>query len=185
MATRPGPRDRLLDATVESLRRRGVHGTGLAEVLRASGTARQSIYQHFPGGKAELVAAATRRAGAFIASRGPADPHGHVDAVVDWWIGQLGRHDFALGCPVAAAALDEPDSPAVAAAAEVFADWSEGFARRLVDAGADPAAAAALGRFRVSAMEGAIMTARALRTVAPMEDLRDHLHRLVDDLLPH
>jgi TetR/AcrR family transcriptional repressor of lmrAB and yxaGH operons len=185
MTSRPGPRERLLDATVESLRRRGVNGTGIAQVLSASGSARQSVYQHFPGGKAELVAAATRRAGDFISARGPSDPHGYVDELVDWWAGQLRRHDFALGCPVAAAALAEPDSPAVAAAAEVFADWSERFAARLTDAGAEAASAAALGRFHVSAMEGAIMTARALRTVEPMEDLRIHLHRLIDEVLPH
>ncbi len=186
MTSRPGPRERLLDATVVSLRRQGVHGTGIAEVLSESGTARQSIYQHFPGGKAELVAAATRRAGDFIARPGPADPHEHVDHRIDWWIGQMRRHDFALGCPVAAAALAGSDSPeVVAAAAEVFADWSNTFAALLVEAGADPDSAASFGRFHISAIEGAIMTARALRSIEPLEDLRTHLHHLIAALLPH
>jgi len=182
----PGPRERLLDATIASLRRDGVEGTGIAGVLAASGTARQSIYQHFPGGKAELVAAAVRRAGDHITGRGLDDPRAHVDDLIDWWIGQLERHDFALGCPVAAGALAGKDSPAVvAAAAEVFADWSSGFGDRLEAAGGDPARSAVLGRFLVSSLEGAIMTARALRTVDPLEDLRAIWHRLIDDLLPH
>lgn len=182
----PGPRERLLDATITSLRRDGVEGTGIAGVLAASGTARQSIYQHFPGGKAELVAAAVRRAGDFIARRGAADPHAHADDRIDWWIGQLRRHDFALGCPVAAGALAGADSPdVVTAAAEVFARWAAQFGAHLVEAGADPERSAALGRFLVSSLEGAIMMARALRSIQPLEDLRPVLHRLIDDLLPH
>lgn len=187
MPSRPAPRERLLDATITSLRRHGVQGTGVADLLDASGTARQSIYQHFPGGKAELVAAATRSAGDFIArADGPAEPHAHLDRRIDWWVGQLERHDYALGCPVAAAALAGSEFPeVVAAAAEVFDDWTRALAALLVEAGAEPGPAAALARFQISAIEGAIMTARALRTVQPLEDLRTHLHRLVDDLLPH
>ncbi|MET0468782.1 MAG: TetR/AcrR family transcriptional regulator [Aeromicrobium sp.] len=187
MAPRTSPRERLLDATITSLRRHGVHGTGIADLLHDSGTARQSIYQHFPGGKAELVAAATRRAGdVIVRTDGPGDPHAHLDRRIDWWVDQLRRHDFALGCPVAAAALAGSEFPEVVdAAAEVFATWTRAFADRLVAAGAEPEAATAFARFQISAIEGAIMTARALRTVQPLEDLRTHLHRLVDDLLPH
>lgn len=187
MASRTSPRERLLDATITSLRRHGVQGTGIAELLSSSGTARQSIYQHFPGGKAELVAAATRRAGDFMARRdGASGPHAHLDRRVDWWVGQLERHDFALGCPVAAAAIAGSEFPEVVeAAAEVFDTWTRSFADLLVEAGAEPAPSTALARFQISAIEGAILTARALRTVEPLEDLRAHLHRLVDDLLPH
>lgn len=187
MASRTSPRERLLDATITSLRRHGVQGTGIAELLSSSGTARQSIYQHFPGGKAELVAAATRRAGEFMARRdGASGPHAHLDRRVDWWVGQLERHDFALGCPVAAAAIAGSEFPEVVeAAAEVFDTWTRSFADLLVEAGAEPEPATALARFQISAIEGAILTARALRTAEPLEDLRTHLHRLVDDLLPH
>lgn len=186
MATDGGPRERLIDATITSLRRVGVAGTGIAGVLSDSGAARQSIYQHFPGGKADLVAAAVREAGAFMNRETPKDPHAALDDRIDWWIRQLRRHDFTLGCPVAAAALAGPDSPTVTqAAADVFAQWAERHGERLVAAGADPDAAAVLARFQISAIEGAIMTARALRTTAPLEDLRTVLHRLIEDLLPH
>ncbi len=173
--------------TAALLRRHGVHGTGIAEVLARSGTARQSIYQHFPGGKAELVVAATRRAGEFIVDLSDDDdPHAHVDARIDWWIGQLERHDYALGCPIAAAALAGPDSPTiVAAASEVFDDWTERFASLLIAAGADPEAATSLARFQLSAMEGAIMLARARRSTTPLDDVRVHVHLLIDGVLSH
>lgn len=184
---RPAPRDRLLDATIDALRRHGVHGTGIAEILQTSGTARQSIYQHFPGGKTELVEVATRRAGSFITGRfDAADAHEHLDTRIDWWIRQLLRHDYTRGCPVAAAALAGSDEPEVVnAAAEVFAEWSAAFAGLLVEAGADPGAAASLGRFHLSVVEGAIMTSRALRSIEPMEDARTHLHLLIGVLLSH
>lgn len=182
----PGPRERLLDATITSLRRHGVHGTGIAEVLADSGAARRSIYQHFPGGKAELVAAATRRAGAVMSALPATDPYAHVDVRVDWWIRQLQRHDYALGCPVAAAALAGNDLPGVvAAAAEVFDEWVTSFADHLVHHGAETDSAAALARFQISAIEGAIMTSRALRSTQPMSDHRDQLHRLIGGLLQH
>lgn len=57
-----GPRQRLIDSAIAMMRERGVHATGLADLLKRSGTARNSIYQHFPEGKAELIAAAEREA---------------------------------------------------------------------------------------------------------------------------
>ena len=56
-------RDRLTSATATLMQRHGVAGTGIAEILSTSGVTRRSIYLNFPGGKAELVAAATRSAG--------------------------------------------------------------------------------------------------------------------------
>ncbi len=56
-------RDRLTSATATLMQRHGVAGTGIAEILATSGVTRRSIYLNFPGGKAELVAAATRARG--------------------------------------------------------------------------------------------------------------------------
>ena len=56
-------RERLTSATATLMQRHGVAGTGIAEILSTSGVTRRSIYLNFPGGKAELVAAATRSAG--------------------------------------------------------------------------------------------------------------------------
>src|SRR5437879_4717065 len=56
-------RDRLTSATATLMQRHDVAGTGIAEILPTSGVTRRSIYLNFPGGKAELVAAATRSAG--------------------------------------------------------------------------------------------------------------------------
>ncbi|WP_372442056.1 TetR/AcrR family transcriptional regulator [Nocardioides limicola] len=60
------PRERLLRSSIALVRAHGVEGTGLTELLERSGTARRSIYQHFPGGKDELIAASTRAAGSWM-----------------------------------------------------------------------------------------------------------------------
>src|SRR6266487_777898 len=56
-------RDRMVEAAVEALRRRGVAGMSFTDVLRASGAARGAIYHHFPGGKTQLVAEAAAHNG--------------------------------------------------------------------------------------------------------------------------
>jgi AcrR family transcriptional regulator len=60
------PRERLVSTAIELVRKHGVEGTGLAELLERSNTARRSIYQHFPKGKLELIEASTYAAGDWI-----------------------------------------------------------------------------------------------------------------------
>lgn len=183
MTTLPGARDRLVSATITLLRERGVHGTGVAEVLERSGAARGSIYQHFPGGKEDLVVEATRSAGRIaarhVASTSDGTAASTLDALVDWWRATLVRHDFGRGCPVAAAALD--DSPAVLdAAASVLTEWSDLLARVLMtEPGLDDDAAHRLAGFTIAAVEGALLQCRAQRSTAPLEDARTVLHGLL------
>ncbi len=61
-------RERLIESAIELLRRNGVAGTGLADLLEHSGTARRSVYVNFPGGKSELMTEATRTAGRLMDS---------------------------------------------------------------------------------------------------------------------
>src|SRR6478736_1028021 len=54
----------LIATAITMVQERGVHATGLSDLLRRSAAARNSIYQHFPGGKTELMVAVTDTAGA-------------------------------------------------------------------------------------------------------------------------
>ncbi|WP_406391326.1 TetR/AcrR family transcriptional regulator [Streptomyces sp. NBC_00887] len=54
MTTRPGPRERLLDAARDLTYTHGVH-VGVDAILKQAGVARRSLYQHF-GGKDGLIA---------------------------------------------------------------------------------------------------------------------------------
>ncbi|ERI53646.1 hypothetical protein N878_14690, partial [Pseudomonas sp. EGD-AK9] len=56
-------RDKLIDAMIDALQRKGLHGVGLSELLADAGAPKGSLYHHFPGGKSELAVAAIERVG--------------------------------------------------------------------------------------------------------------------------
>jgi TetR/AcrR family transcriptional repressor of lmrAB and yxaGH operons len=157
---------------------RGVHATGLTELLQRSGSARGSIYQHFPGGKSDLMEQATYAAGRFISRMITSllENHAPDDALVgliDYWIIELETSDFARGCPIQAAAQSGAGEPAIqAAAAAVFNDWCDQVAETLIRLGVPREQAVPLASFAISSVEGAITQSRAKRSTQPLEDLK-------------
>lgn len=164
------------------MQRHGVAGTGIAEILATSGVTRRSIYLNFPGGKAELVAAATRSAGdemtalmrEYVAQPDP------VDAFTRMWSEVLVGTNFEGGCPIVAAASGRDESPeAASAAAEVFAQWAQLLAERLTDDGVKPAVAQSLSTTIVASIEGAVILSRAACSTKPLEQVSRHLEELI------
>ncbi len=179
--TKPlGVRDRLVRSAIGLLRSRGADGFGMTELLDDSGVARRSMYQHFPQGKAQLLEAAAREAGRHIgaqieASLAQLPP---VEALAAWaqvWKQLLIDTDYALGCPLAAAGLAATDYPAAdAAAAEAFTGLRRQIAAAFGADGMAPDEADRTASVLLSGMEGAIITARSLRSVQPLDDLVAH-----------
>lgn len=176
-----GPRQRLLRSAIALMCERGVHATGLAELLEHSRSSRASIYQHFPGGKSDLMEQATITAGRHItkqlngllAARSPADALGDL---IDGWKHTLSSSGYVAGCPILAAAECGPTEPAIRdAAAAVFASWTTDIASALVDSGADPDNARALAGLAVSSLEGAIAQSRSATSTRPLDDIRTAL----------
>jgi TetR/AcrR family transcriptional regulator, lmrAB and yxaGH operons repressor len=175
-------RDRLTSATATLMRRHGVAGTGIAEILTTSGVTRRSIYLNFPGGKAELVAAATRSAGDEMTTTlrdyvAQPDP---IGAFTRMWSDVLVSTDFEGGCPIVAAASSRDESPeAASTAAEVFAEWAQLLAERLSDDGVNRASAQSLSTMIVASVEGAVILSRAARSTKPLEQVSYHLNELI------
>ncbi|WP_067651440.1 TetR/AcrR family transcriptional regulator [Nocardia harenae] len=186
--TTHGPRERLLLSAITLMCRRGVHATGLAELLTHSRTARGSIYQHFPGGKSDLMEQATRAAGRTIddlldSLLGAGDPAAAVEGMIGYWEQILTGSDFAMGCPILAAAQAGPTEPGIqAAAAEVFLGWTDKIAAALQATGAEPVLARSIASTAISSIEGAIAQARTARTTAPLDQLRPALTQLIAGL---
>lgn len=175
-------RDRLTAATATLMQRHGVAGTGIAEILTTSGVTRRSIYLNFPGGKAELVAAATRSAGDemttmlrdFVAQPDP------IGTFTRMWKEVLVSTDFEGGCPIVAAASGRDESPeAASTAAEVFAEWAQLLSERLSNDGVNPTAAQSLSTTIVASIEGAVILSRAARSTKPLEQVSHHLDELI------
>lgn len=175
-------RDRLTSATAELMQRRGVAGTGIAEILDASGVARRSIYLNFPGGKAELVAEATRAAGGHMAAlvkdlMAQPDP---IAAFTTMWGALLVESDFEGGCPILAAACGRDEAPdAARAAADVFGLWGQAIADRLMEDGIKTSVAQSLSVTVVAAFEGAVVLSRASRSTEPLDLVAKHMGELV------
>ncbi|MDP7701150.1 TetR/AcrR family transcriptional regulator [Mycobacterium sp. TY815] len=177
-------RERLIDSAIDLMRRHGVAGTGLAELLQHSGTARRSIYVNFPGGKSELMAEATRAAGGLLDSTLEAWPDGDVReslaAFVGSWKHTLRSTDYTAGCPVVAAALGRTESAEAAdAAGEVFTMWQKVIGERLRSQGREAGESEALATTIVAAIEGAVILCLAARSTDPL----DRTARVLQDLV--
>lgn len=180
-----GPRERLITAAIGLVQEKGVEGAGLAELVERSHSARRSIYQHFPGGKLELIDASTRAAGDWVRRmiRGGAEVLGSAELLAEsarQMAQTLIASDFRLGCPVAAAAAAPPDAAAVQAAAhDVFDGWVEEIEALLVREGRTREEARSLAGFTISGLEGALLRARASRSTRPLDEAVEQLTRLL------
>ncbi|WP_026918581.1 TetR/AcrR family transcriptional regulator [Gordonia shandongensis] len=176
-------KDQLITATAELMRRRGVAGTAVSDILAESGAARRSIYLNFPDGKAQLVTEATRAAGTAITGilEGLTDDPDPIGTFVSMWAALLDAADYDAGCPVVAAALGRSEAPTAAdEAGTVFATWQTLVHQRLVADGIDPKAADSLATTVLAAVEGAVLIAQAQRTTRPLVDVGEQLAALVD-----
>jgi TetR/AcrR family transcriptional regulator, lmrAB and yxaGH operons repressor len=180
-------RERLTGATAALMQRHGVAGTGIAEILSTSGVTRRSIYLNFPGGKAELVAAATRSAGDELTTtlRSCIEQRDPIAAFTRVWSEILVDTDFEGGCPIVAAAFSRAEAPeAASAAADVFAEWGQLLADRLSEDGISRAAAKSLSTTIVAALEGAVILSRAAHSTKPLEQVSRHLNQLIAEHRP-
>jgi len=167
------------------MREHGVENTSFSQVLAHSGAPRGSIYHYFPGGKAQLIEEATRWAGEFVAQamvRGleSGDPLAILDAWPRFWGEVLRTSDFAAGCPIAAASMDPA---ARVTSGEVFRRWQEVFAGGLAERGVPADRAASLATMAFAGIEGAVILARAERSLEPIDRTVAELRRMVEEAL--
>lgn len=167
-----GTRDRILFASAELMRRGGYAGTGLKQVVAASGAPFGSVYHFFPGGKEQLADEVLRAGGAFflalfehVADEHADDPVALVTAFFAGAAQTVQDTDFQDACPIATVALEvaSTNERLRVATADVFTSWIEAGIRRFTGAGIAPGRARELTLTMLCALEGAFLLARALR----------------------
>jgi TetR/AcrR family transcriptional repressor of lmrAB and yxaGH operons len=186
-APNPGTRERLIAAMADALRRRGLHGIGLTELLAQAGAPKGVLYHHFPGGKTELAVAAIdhvvdRMVGwldALLAQS--ADP---MDAARQWMQGatvRLSGTGFHAGCPLATVALEStPEDHALREAlARAFATLRERIALALEQAGEPRASAQGIAALIVATYEGGLLQARVAQSTEPIQQATQTLLQLL------
>lgn len=188
----PGTRERLIAAMTDALRRRGLHGMGLTELLQQAGAPKGVLYHHFPGGKNELALAAIDQVG----ERMLADLEALLQQVPDpmpalkRWVGsavkQLQATDFEAGCPLATVALESGPGDAAlrAALAARFASFRQRLAQALVRAGWPRASASGLAALVVATYEGGLLQSRVAQSREPMEAAMQALLMLLANSQP-
>jgi TetR/AcrR family transcriptional repressor of lmrAB and yxaGH operons len=137
------------------------------------------VYFHFPGGKAQLaVEAAKTYAGeqAELIGRAAEGAHTPVDLVTAYVTRareNLVKSDFTEGCTIAPLVLEGArESEALAnAGSAAFSLIIESLAFQFAFLGMNRADARELAEVAVSGVEGALVTARALRSPAPFDSM--------------
>lgn len=170
-------RDRILDATAELFRRHGYTGTGLKQIVAAANAPFGSIYHFFPGGKEQLGEEVIRRSGEMyrqllevIIDPAPDVVTGFRD-LFNGAAAVVRETDYADACPIATVALEvaSTNEPLRQATADVFESWIASASARFVAAGVNETRARELSIYVISALEGAFILSRAMRTTVPIE----------------
>lgn len=180
-------RERLIAAMTDALRRRGLHGIGLTELLRAAQAPKGVLYHHFPGGKTELAVAAIDQvvermtAGLDKLLAGTPDP---LLALRRWIAGATARLQetgFEAGCPLATVALESgPEDRALREAlARAFGRVRERIAQGLAGAGLPAERAQGLAALIVAAYEGGLLQSRVAHSAEPIQRATDTLLALL------
>src|SRR4051795_3658908 len=170
-------KDRIVTTSAELFRRQGYAATGLKQIVAHAQAPFGSIYHFFPGGKEQLGAETIRWSGAMYGELLPAvfDPAPDVVSGVRAFFAGAAEHlvetDYADACPIATVALEVSSSsePLREACADVFAEWIHFATRRFKLAGIDAERSRELALIMLSALEGAFVLCRALRTTEPLQ----------------
>ena len=176
-------KDKMVDGAMALLARRGLQATSFSEVLAATGAPRGSLYHHFPGGKDQLVAAAVDQAGAVLSNALQSVAGQPAAAVVERfltiWRAVLTRSQCEAGCAVLAVTVAADSEDLLEHARAVLRDWNDLLADLLVRGGMKEAQAKAFAIMLIASAEGAVVLARAERSMEPFEAVAQQLMRQV------
>lgn len=185
-----GPRERMVFSAAQLIRRHGVTGTGMRDVVEHSRGPRGSLQHYFPGGKEQLVNEAVGWAGRYAGSRVPRNmsaltapsPSRLFTAMTRQWVDEFEASGFAAGCPVAAATVDcagHVDSTRTATA-DAFLGWRRAVEQALAQLRVPARKRVAVATLMLSALEGAILIARAERDARALKTVARELGPLLD-----
>jgi AcrR family transcriptional regulator len=158
-------RDELIVTLGEIFRERGFEGASLSLITERTGLGKGSLYNLFPGGKAEMAQVVLDEVAAwfeehvFVPLRESADPAAGIahmfNAVIRFF--RSGRRV----CLVGTFALDDTRDRFAAEIRTYFSAWTEALAAALTRHGFDPEAARAMAEDVVAGIQGALVLARS------------------------
>jgi TetR/AcrR family transcriptional repressor of nem operon len=179
-------RERLLDAGLETLHRRGFNGCGVQEITDNAGVPKGSFYNHFESKEALGAAVLERyweqRAGAAL--RLLEEPDGRPRECLSRYFAALAAnmagHAYTGGCLIGnlGAELSDQSELVRIGVAKVFAGWTEALesciqeGQREGEIRAD-CDAAVLASFLINAWEGVLLRAKVVKNSTPFEEFNE------------
>ena len=167
------PRERMVRSAAQLIRRKGVSGTGMREIVTEADAPRGSLQHYFPGGKEEIVSDALLWSGQVVARRvhrgleelTSRTPSALLAFIVDPWRRELTEEHFSAGCPLVAAAADTAATSKRLRKVLVraFDGWIEPLSKGLAELGVPVERSEDLATLVIAALEGAIVLARVRR----------------------
>jgi TetR/AcrR family transcriptional regulator, lmrAB and yxaGH operons repressor len=177
MARRSDSKERMIGAARRLFREHGYFGTALSEVVTESSAPRGSLYFHFPGGKEELAneVVLLHTADSIAHINRSAGTAGTAADLIAMFINrsreELIASDYREGCAIAPIIIES--TPASIQLSDTtrrgFQDVIATLAARLAEKGISDERARQLALNAVTAMEGALILSRVLRSPEPFD----------------
>jgi len=165
-------REAMIEAAWLLIAERGLEGMATREVLARTGAPRGSVYHHFPGGRTELIEAAIDHSRQWMQDKiGAIEPKSPDDVVAGYlavWRRVLEATDFRAGCAVTGVVTGGHEPAILDRARAAFDATSEALAALFQQVGLEPAEAGRRATLLMYATEGAVILARAHRSIEPL-----------------
>ncbi|WP_439328759.1 LmrA/YxaF family transcription factor [Amycolatopsis camponoti] len=162
----------------------------MRDVVAHAEAPRGSLQHYFPGGKDQLIAEAVTWAGGYAARRvarvaakiEDPTPGKLFAAMAGQWRDEFTAQGYDAGCPLVATVADvaATSDDLREAVGKAFDGWQRPVAATLEEYGVPVARSASLAVLMLSALEGAIVLARAHQDVAPLDTVVAELRPLLD-----
>jgi TetR/AcrR family transcriptional regulator, lmrAB and yxaGH operons repressor len=176
-------RVRMVEGAAALLAKNGLQGTSFSDVLEKTGAPRGSIYHHFPDGKDQLVSSAIDLAGdraiALLDSRAGASAEEITRFFLHIWHEVLIRTNFQSGCAVLAVTVATDSPELLQKASAIFRSWRGRLADLLEQGGMAQEDATRFAATLVASSEGAVVMARAEKSLEPFDLVSEQLLKQV------
>lgn len=159
-------REEIVERLMVVVRRQGYDGASLAQLSKATGLGKGSLYHHFPDGKADMVAAVLAHLESLVETQLIAPLEGKEPPLARLRAMCSAVDSFYRGgresCLLAALGIGESARPFHPRVKRIFERWIAALAATLRAGGVPRAASRTRAEDAVTRIEGALMLTRAL-----------------------
>jgi TetR/AcrR family transcriptional repressor of lmrAB and yxaGH operons len=179
-------RDQMIEGALTLLAKQGLQATSFSEVLKLTKAPRGSIYHHFPGGKDQLVAEALRlaekRTTANIEKLDSTKPDTIVVGFFGLWRYLLTTYDYSVGCSAVAVTVATNAPELLERSEHIFASWQTVLTEKFIASGLSSDQAAGFAATLIASSEGAVVMARAAKSMEPLDAVMTQMAQLAQSL---